>query len=655
MSDKTFRDREILSNAHERGMFSTGLAFLRLSGPGWLQSAITLGGGSLVGALYLGMLAGTSMLWLQLVAIVIGVIMLSAISYVTLSTRQRPYEAINTHVNPVLGVGWLTGTILANMIFIIPQFSLCYDALDRNLLIQPLTAEQTATLEAEIVALQSGSPAGEDLTDATDSQLAALNAKLDRATSGLGDATQTKLQISLAIAVVAFLIILMSFNPGWMSKIFDLILKLIVATVVVCFVGVVYYLTVNGSLDWLEIAMGFIPDLRQWNSPAPAIQDLLINLDGGTRKFWEDAIIEKQQQSIIGVTATAVGLNMTFLLPYSMLARGWDKPFRGLARFDLITAMAISYLIVTTCIVIASAYAFHAKADENFLSDDPAQIQKFVLFDNVAGVLESRMLHSKTAEEQALLKSELNGQIDRLAVQLGTAEKSDAKNADQVAKLKAELKQAKAEKHQRLAEFAATLNADERKLAPTLVKPNANQLAATLKPFLGENKQYADLIFGLGALGMGFSTIIILGLINGYAFSEMFGRPQSTLARTLGAFAAIAVGACWFLIWQGASRTWLGVVASTFAAILLPIAYIAFFAMMNNRSLLGDEKPTGVRMSIWNTLMAIGVAGACLQAYGAVEQKVGDPTFPYIVGGLAVFLLLTLIGFSARRPTNVAN
>ena len=48
-----------------------------------------------------------------------------------------------------------------------------------------------------------------------------------------------------------------------------------------------------------------------------------------------------------------------------MLARGWDKPFRGLARWDLITGMAIPLPVVTTCIVIASANAFHAKADPN--------------------------------------------------------------------------------------------------------------------------------------------------------------------------------------------------------------------------------------------------------------------------------------------------
>ena len=132
-SNQTSADREILKAAHQKGGIATIFAFFRLSGPGWLQAAITLGGGSLGSALYLGVLGGTSMLWLQLVAIIAGVIMLSAISYITLSTGRRPYQAINQFINPVLGVGWLLATILANMIWIMPQFSLCFDAIDNNL------------------------------------------------------------------------------------------------------------------------------------------------------------------------------------------------------------------------------------------------------------------------------------------------------------------------------------------------------------------------------------------------------------------------------------------------------------------------------------------------------------------------------------------
>ena len=120
---KVEADRKLLRDAQQQGTGALLSAFVRLSGPGWLQSAITLGGGSLAGALFLGVLGGTSLLWLQLVAIVMGVVMLSAISYVTLSTGERPFRAINMHINPVLGWGWLLATCMANMIWCMPQLS----------------------------------------------------------------------------------------------------------------------------------------------------------------------------------------------------------------------------------------------------------------------------------------------------------------------------------------------------------------------------------------------------------------------------------------------------------------------------------------------------------------------------------------------------
>ena len=52
--------------------------YTKKSGPGWLQGAITLGGGSLAGALYLGVFMGYNMMWLQPLAMILGVIMLSA-------------------------------------------------------------------------------------------------------------------------------------------------------------------------------------------------------------------------------------------------------------------------------------------------------------------------------------------------------------------------------------------------------------------------------------------------------------------------------------------------------------------------------------------------------------------------------------------------
>ena len=47
-------NRELIQNARQKGRGSLLGAFVKLSGPGWLQSAITLGGGSLASSLYLG-------------------------------------------------------------------------------------------------------------------------------------------------------------------------------------------------------------------------------------------------------------------------------------------------------------------------------------------------------------------------------------------------------------------------------------------------------------------------------------------------------------------------------------------------------------------------------------------------------------------------
>ena len=93
------QERKYLQEAESKGLLPCLVAYTKLSGPGWLQSAITLGGGSLASSLFLGVLAGYSLLWLQPVAIILGIIMLSAISHVTLSTGQSPFVSINNEIN----------------------------------------------------------------------------------------------------------------------------------------------------------------------------------------------------------------------------------------------------------------------------------------------------------------------------------------------------------------------------------------------------------------------------------------------------------------------------------------------------------------------------------------------------------------------------
>ncbi|HMO15096.1 MAG TPA: divalent metal cation transporter [Pirellulaceae bacterium] len=557
-------NREQLLAVQGQGVAKKFGVYFRLSGPGWLQSAITLGGGTLGSTLYLGMLSGTGMLWLQILAIIIGVIMLSAISYVTLSTGKRPFAAINEHINPVLGVGWVAATILANMIWIMPQFSLCYDSIQTCL-------------------------------------------------GGTSDSNTSRITISLVLGVLALAIVAMNCQPGKLSKIFDWGLKSMVGFVVVCFVLVVVTLAIRDSLNWTEIIGGYVPNLKYWSNPSQAVQQALSNTPAEIKQWWADQIVARQQSSMVSVTATAVGLNMTFLLPYSLLIRGWDKPFRGLARFDLIGALAIPFIIVTSCIVIASAHAFHAKADANLLSGNPEQVKASMFFNEARKLAESRIGYMNEPTVLAEFES------------LSEPAKTDW-----------------------LAAYLANLEPDELRVMATLIKPNSRQLATTLAPLLGETN--ANLVFGLGALAMAFSTIVILMMINGFAIAEIIDRYDSVVWRLVGSAMAMLVGIFWWQIWQGESQTWLVVVASTFGAILLPIAYISFFAMMNNARLLQTDIPRGRNRWLWNLLMGVGVCGALVQAYVALVICAEDAaTGRFVLGGVAMFALLALIGFAARK------
>ncbi len=604
MSDQAFRDREILSEAHENGLVSTFGAFLRLSGPGWLQSAITLGGGSLGSALYLGMLGGTGMIWVQLVAILIGVVMLSAISYVTLSSGERPYAAMNRHINPVLGTAWITATIIANMVFIMSQFALCYDVLETILI--------------------------DDLTNIENS----------------------KLIVTGIIGAIALVVVMMSYKPGTAAKLFDWILKLIIGFVVLCFVGAVVILFQKGEIDWNVIAESFNPTAiwESLNSLSPQLAPLTEGLDSDSASYWTSAINQSRQTSMVAAAAAAVGINMTFLLPYSMLARGWDRTFRGLARWDLVTGMAIPFILVTSCIVITSASAFHGKADENILSSDSAVVQKSLFFEKLATPI-SKLIESKEGSEEAAALAKINAMSTIAQEPSLLKQQVDAKDAAMTALV---------------ADYVSKMPANERKLALATVKPDSKMLALSLQPLLGE---YSPLVFGLGALAMGFSTIVVLMLINGYAFAEISGQYESRSIRSFGALLALAAGISWIWLWSGGSQTYLLIVAGTFAAVLLPIAYFAFFLMMNNKELLGVDKPRGLSMLIWNLLMLIGVAGAVAAAYLSVKSRLskgfidslstgefsGNLNDGLIIGGVITFVLLMLIGFSGRNRSKTTD
>lgn len=552
-------DRAVITEAMSKGSFATLGAFIKLSGPGWLQSAITLGGGSLAGALFLGILGGTSLLWLQLMAILMGVIMLSAISYVTLSTGERPFRSINKHINPVLGWGWIIATMLANIIWCMPQFSLCFAALQKNLV-------------------------GEDI---------------------ISESRETKIMVSVVILLAAGFAVFLNGQQGKAARLFDWFLKALVGIVVICFVGVVGLLTSKNILNWETIFAGFVPNVDQGSQATGKIAELIAALPAEAQEFWNTRIVAAQRQVMIASAATAVGINMTFLMPYSMLKRGWDRNFRGLARFDLSTGMAIPYILVTSCVVIAAASEFHAKADDAFLSTDASEMQTSPLFKGAQGVLAARV--GFEGDPKALTEDALT-QI-------------------------------------------AALPESEKLISSALIKRDAFELSTAIAPLLGE--QNARLAFGLGIFGMGFSTIIILMLINGFAVCELTNQPMGGMTQFIGCLIAGISGASWWYFWQGDSKVYLAIIASNFGMILLPIAYITFFMMMNSRRILGADKPTGFRAVVWNTLMGVSVAGAIVAAGSAIKDQMVDATAgPVVITVAACFLVAVICGFIHKAQSH---
>jgi Mn2+/Fe2+ NRAMP family transporter len=65
---------------------------------------------------------------------------------------------------------------------------------------------------------------------------------------------------------------------------------------------------------------------------------------------------------VLGAIGAAVGINMTFLYPYSLLAKGWGRHHKGLARYDLVSSMFLPFVIVTSLIIIAMANTVHDPA-----------------------------------------------------------------------------------------------------------------------------------------------------------------------------------------------------------------------------------------------------------------------------------------------------
>jgi Mn2+/Fe2+ NRAMP family transporter len=564
MNPRIEKDRELIISAGKKGRWATLKAFMRLSGPGWLQSGITLGGGSLSSCLYLGMLVGFNFLWLQPIAMILGVVMLSAIGYVTLSTGQRPVGAINQHINPVLGWGWLLASMAANMVWSMTQFALGIASIRQNLLPNLFGPEVMPEMQGKILAACC----------------------------------------FLAVCITGTMLYGIK---GWGMKVYETIIKGSVTIVVLCFLGVIIKLALEGALNWNQILRGLVPDFGLLFRPADAFAGAIGTVAPQCQEFWRSLIVGQQRDVMISAGATAVGINMTFMLPYSMLRKGWDRVFRGLAIFDLSTGLFIPFILATGFVVVASASRFHARPAPGFVPE-------------IAG--------EKVTEQPAKNLIEPYNELlaQRLKYEIGNEIFAGLSETEKKQQIEA-------------------LPYADKKIAAMLVKRDAFNLADTLAPLVG--KKFAQYVFGLGVLGMVTGAATMLMTINGLCLCELFNRPPRGWLQRVGSL-MVSISILMPLFWRKAAF-WLAVPTSIFCMTLLPIAYFTFLLLMNQKALLGDSMPRGGRRLAWNVLMVIATGAA---AFGSIWSLWSKARWIGI-GVLLAFVGLVLIAHLVRKRKTV--
>jgi manganese transport protein len=274
-------ERQVLREINARPHFwQRWRGYWGLSGPGWIQSALTLGAGSASSAIFAGAVYGYKLLWVQPVAMFLGVMMFAAIGHQLLVTRARPYDVFWKRLHPSLALLWGFNVLLASIVWQFPQYSL-------------------------------GTAVFKDIFDVFGIHM-------------------TKGPVALALLVFATTIC-WSYGRGSRKgiRVFERTLKYMLMLMVLSFLLVV----IKTGADWI----GVVKDFFSFHIPR--------SREGIT--------------IVLGQLGAAVGVNMTFLYPYTLLARGWGKEHRGLKNFDLGTSMFIPFILATSFVTIACANTLH--------------------------------------------------------------------------------------------------------------------------------------------------------------------------------------------------------------------------------------------------------------------------------------------------------
>lgn len=440
-------ESELLAEVNVRPFWRRMLGYSRLSGPGWIQGAITLGASTATTSFYLGWRFGYEMLWVNVLGMLMGVIMFGAVARPALFSKQSIYRAMADYIHPAWALAWAGASLVASVFWSMNQYA---------------------------VAAASLADIGQALGRLPDSSL--LTVKW----------------------IVGGLILAFSIPLTWAYgdedsgvRFYEAVLKVLVALMVVCFAAVAF----KTGIHWPEVLAGLIPS--------------------GLPDTPEDRTL------ILGALGCAVGINMTFLYPVTLRARGWGREHLGLARFDLVTGMLLPFAVASSLVIIAVANVLGPGSPR---PDEPVAVARVM-----TPLFEGTWLPAATGR----------------------------------------------------------------------------------------------ILFDVGVAAMPLTTITILMLISGLALCEIKGVPHRGVWFKVGSLLP-AIG-----IMGVAYRApfWLGPLISSFALILLPIAYLGFLILFNQRRHPGGDLEAAGQRRIWNValvaVLAIAVVGATVKVIdtlGAIAE-----------------------------------
>ncbi len=492
-SDKHAQEVAYLRDLESKPFWPRSFGYIKLTGPGLMQSAMTLGAGSAAASNVAGASFGYKLLWVQPVAMFFGVMMFAALSNIVLSSKERPYKGFMRELSITLVFLWALGSIMASVIWHFPQYGLAAGAA-RTMVTEfsPETVLEVRVPDVDADGVQKLDPLGQPMTK-------------------LSNYTPAGYAVSFIAGAIILLInmtVVFNYGRGGIGiKIYEWFLRCMIGLVFLTFLMVV--VTNFGKIDWLEMGKGFIGWYGIPGSDNPA----------------EYA---KTMTVVLGMLGAAVGINMTFMYPYSLLKKGWGEEHKTLAKWDLAMTMFLPFVVITSLIMVGMT---------------------------VSGIYD--------AENVRNLKDVVVSGINPL-------------------------------------------------MAATALESNL------------VSRQTAIIIFCGGLFGMTFGAISAHMTCCGFVMCEMLGLEHTKRNFRLFALTpAIGILGVVFPL-----PFWFPVAASAICLTMLPIAYIIFLVIANNRAYGGEAVGRGWKRELFNLILVGAVVMATIGAAIKIKSDVIDKVFP---------------------------